>query len=330
MYLSLRDKPKVSFVCPRCVIKTDVTTLSELKPGDHISKRSSLIDKGCCSRFLRRPYRHHCIVSDIKDKGRKGKATVIGYETNDERTCDNFKKVELQEKVIDIDLDVDSYYLISYEDPTLSGTTRVEKARALLEEIEKNSYNVATNNCEHFCYEVCTGNPMSQQIINWISRIFFIVVYCIVVLIFIFFWIYSPDSFMAIFVPNTVLLFFMCIDFSRHMQYSNTEYMTILECRRCVHYDRCELAFCVSLFLLMQIILALISIFLDGSLQTVLGIIVFFVPIILALECVPQLARKRRSRVTIRSALQVKRAICSCFKRNVEDDESDLFVTKTP
>lgn len=146
--------------CTRCIITTDVTNLSDLKAGDHISilgRSSRCHTLGWCA------YRHHMIVTEIVDRDcASGMIKVIGYENCGIRHCNCRKGQHIQEKQVRINVKVDKCRLITYEDKTLSSDERVNNARSIAAEEPK--YNLICYNCEHFCHDVCTGNSESRQI----------------------------------------------------------------------------------------------------------------------------------------------------------------------
>lgn len=146
--------------CTRCIITTDVTNLSDLKAGDHISilGRSSR-----CNALKWGVYRHHMIVTETIDRDcTSGMIKVIAYENCGIRHCNCRKGEHIQEKEVTIDVEVDKCRLITYEDETWSSDERVSNARRIAAEEPK--YNLIFNNCEHFCHEVCTGINESRQI----------------------------------------------------------------------------------------------------------------------------------------------------------------------
>lgn len=163
-----------TYTCTRCIKKTPLKDLSELKKGDHISTfgRRSRCNFGLCKWS---PYSHHVIVSEILSQdGTSGKISVIGFEDCENELCPHIlegfktcrcpKGLRPSEKTIDINLKASSYQIITYGDEKTAdeGGRKVEEAKEMMNRYP--GYKVCLSNCEHFCNEVCTGVPDSRQI----------------------------------------------------------------------------------------------------------------------------------------------------------------------
>ena len=107
-----------------------ITSLCDLKPGDHIKK-----DMGI--------YSHHMIVVGVVNSYT---ITVI------------HKSKELG-TVVEEDYAPDQIILLDYPTP-YSGEEIIKRARQLI----SGGYNLFLANCEHFVTEVRTGTPISHQV----------------------------------------------------------------------------------------------------------------------------------------------------------------------
>lgn len=166
----------IPVACSRCYKFESVLTISDLQPGDHISRcgrKSHLNWRQFCFGL----YRHHSIVSEIiEDNGTSGIVKVIGFDTcehgclgaerqlgsNVKEECpfSCIKDLLLQEKEIELDLSDNVCKRIIYEDVTALGKAKVEFARRL---IRSYPYNICLYNCEHFCHYVCTKAARSRH-----------------------------------------------------------------------------------------------------------------------------------------------------------------------
>lgn len=115
-----------------------ITSLSELKPGDHIRVPPS-------SRDGKRVYSHHQMVVRVADE----KTLEVIHNTREQGVCQERTSCRPENVTV-------LKYWSKY-----TGHQAVKRAK---ERIGENKYNLVIENCEHFIFEVRTGKKESKQV----------------------------------------------------------------------------------------------------------------------------------------------------------------------
>lgn len=141
--------------------KEKVTSLAQLKPGDHVSfYRSDL------------SYSHHGIVLEVQTNS----FLIIHYAITLEMLWDSlvegslyFAEVIQSEWKVDLDSSSEELYLNHYDQ--IKCFSNEETVRRAMKAIGKRGYSLMNNNCEHWARWCRTGDAYSEQVSNICHRL---------------------------------------------------------------------------------------------------------------------------------------------------------------
>ncbi|KAK3595023.1 hypothetical protein CHS0354_002292 [Potamilus streckersoni] len=149
--------------CADCSKARRVEDMRSLQKGQHIAMPGE--HSSHYFKFLRKrisAYRHHGIVERIVQASRQtAEVTLIHFYKED-----NVIKVRKQTKTYN--LTYDELYIIEYQYPRYNPDTIIQRAESVLEQSENGdlfeSYNLLTQNCEHFATWCVLGKKVSLQV----------------------------------------------------------------------------------------------------------------------------------------------------------------------
>ena len=134
-----------------------VTSIDELKPGDHV----------CFDRGL---YSHHAIVEEVDET--HGNVTVIEYGADPNEAASKTSKnvvfsapwkAKISRKKLKF---LDEQFNKVIHKVSLPAQEVIQRARS---RIGEEAYNVFVNNCEHFANWCKEGDSKSDQAVNLVS-----------------------------------------------------------------------------------------------------------------------------------------------------------------
>ncbi|XP_060556231.1 uncharacterized protein LOC132716912 isoform X2 [Ruditapes philippinarum] len=148
---SSTDGPKC---CPGCTLKVTVTSIDDIKKGDHICYRPSWYS----------PYRHHAIVENVDRETEK--LDLIHFTRRDGNVSRSFSKQKFKIQKTSIRVgETNSLKVVKY--PGKARIAPDETIKIATEEMNKEEvvkYNICNYNCEHLCYQSTIGNKNSKQV----------------------------------------------------------------------------------------------------------------------------------------------------------------------
>jgi hypothetical protein len=139
--------------CPGCTIKVSVTSIEDIKRGDHICYRPSWYS----------PYIHHAIVENVNvDKKKLDLIHFTRLDGNVSRSFfgNNFKIQKSGETV----WKMNCLNVVKYPYGRYSPDETIDNATKEMNKGDEVTYNICTYNCEHLCYKSTVGIESSKQV----------------------------------------------------------------------------------------------------------------------------------------------------------------------
>lgn len=165
--------------CALCVKRQPIVDLEQLRNGDHIAYGRFGFIKAFLCTFCEIPlnrdeylYFHHAIVTDIDHVNRKIKLVEFAsVEMSLLNICRSLRKGNIREREVNFDDNQEgmNMFLVIHKQrgPNPPNPQEIVKnARRLLQEAQKERYNLLANNCEHLANMCVTKHRVSLQILQ--------------------------------------------------------------------------------------------------------------------------------------------------------------------